>query len=143
MKFSNWITRNVKNKFRWHVSGDVFSYEYAEFIALVCMLTPHVKFWIYTRSFDFLVPFVDVSNLAVNLSVDKDNYEEAMEAKGKYDFRICYLTMDGSFPELPPGSVIFPSHTLRGRDLENPTDAPWWQGLELHEKKMVCHLLLQ
>jgi len=138
MCFSNWIKKHAVNGFRWHVSGDIFSEIYAEFITTICLLTPYVKFWIYTRSYEYLNLLTDIDNLVVNLSVDKDNYNEALIASSKYNFRMCYLTMDGTFPKLPKGSVIFPNYELRGRNLKHPTDAPWWQNLTLDEKKMVC-----
>ena len=74
MRFAHWASQNAAGGFRWHVSGDVFSFEYAQWIADVCREAPNVKFWIYTRSFDFLEPLEKVStlrggNLAVNLLV--------------------------------------------------------------------------
>lgn len=142
--FASWIKVNARHGFRWHVSGDVFSGEYAAFIAHVCTRAPEVPFWLYTRTFNFLTPLVLVTfgsgNLVVNLSADADNYAEAMAVSKFYrGLRICYMTVDGYLPDdLPDGSVIFPSHQLRGRDLPKPTDAPWWQGLTLRQKKMVC-----
>jgi len=136
--FSQWIKDNVEDMFRWHVSGDIICNEYAEFIAEVCRLTPDTNFWIYTRSFSMVKSLYNIPNLAVNLSVDKDNYNEAIDIHNKYGFRMCYLTMDGTLPPLPPGSVIFPSHELRGRDLDVPTDAPWWKTLTHEQQKMTC-----
>lgn len=138
LKFANWINLHCKEGFRWHVSGDIFSPQYAEFIASVCLFTNNINFWIYTRSFDFIKPFAGLDNLVVNLSADKDNWNEVVKVHDDYGFRICYLTMDGTFPKLPPGSVIFPNYELRGRDLEKPIKSKWWQGLTLDEQKMVC-----
>lgn len=137
--FAIWAMENAHHGFRWHVSGDIFSLAYAEFIASVCVLAPVVPFWIYTRSFQYLEPILNIANLVVNLSADADNYAEAMAMHKAHGLRICYMTVDGALPEdLPAGSVIFPSHQLRGRDLPKPTDAPWWQGLAHDQKKMVC-----
>lgn len=124
--------------FRWHVSGDVFSHEYAEWITDVCDYAPEVKFWIYTRSFEYL-PELQASNLVVNLSADPDNIEQAREAQRDYGHRICYMaTGDGHVPELRDDSVIFPDYALRGRDLTDPTTAPWWNTLTQLERRMVC-----
>lgn len=137
--FVEWVRSNCQLVgLRWHVSGDIFSMEYAQFIANVCNKMPEVFSWIYTRSFIYLEPLLEAKNLVVNLSADKDNWPQALEAHRRFKFRLCYLTMDGKFPELPDGSVIFPSYELRGRDLPKPTDAPWWKSLELRNKKMVC-----
>lgn len=119
--FAEWITANAPGGFRWHVSGDVFSPEYAEWIADVCRESPKVRHWIYTRTFEYyaLNALAQVStlrggNLALNLSCDKDNYQRAAHAAlmcggtepmfddagnrigeayipGKYPLRLCYL----------------------------------------------------
>ena len=137
--FAVWIKANAPHGFRWHVSGDIFSMAYADFIGLVCFYAPKVPFWIYTRSFQYLQPILNIPNLVVNLSADADNYAQARAAHEAYGLRICYMTVDGALSDdLPAGSVIFPSHQLRGRDLPKPTDAPWWQGLTHDQKKMVC-----
>lgn len=128
MMVADWITRNAAGGFRWHVSGDVYSMQYAEWIADVCRESPTVRHWIYTRSFDFLAPLVEVStlrggNLAINLSCDVDNYEAARTASHKWRSglgeivndinehgeiidrespfvfpRLNYLTVDGKVP---------------------------------------------
>ncbi|GMQ95058.1 MAG: hypothetical protein BMS9Abin13_168 [Patescibacteria group bacterium] len=134
-----WIRTHCKYGFRWHVSGDIFSLQYARFIANVCNQAPHVLFWIYTRSFAYTEPLLEAPNLIVNLSADEDNLEKAYAYHRKYGFRICYMTVSGALPnDLPEGSVIFPSHELRGRDLSDPKQAPWWQSLTHHQRKMVC-----
>ncbi len=142
--FARWIREHAPHGFRWHVSGDLFSMKYAYFVGLVCDNAPDVPFWIYTRSFRYLSPILGLPNLAVNLSADADNYATAYavwrsQRSHGCSLRICYMTVDGALPDdLPAGSVIFPSHQLRGRDLPKPTDAPWWQGLTHDQKKMVC-----
>lgn len=139
LAFSGWIERKAPQGFRWHVSGDIFSEEYAEFIASVCRTAPDVKFWLYTRSFEFMTPLLNVSNLVINLSADRDNYQEAMMFHQIHDLRICYLTIDGTLPsDLPVGSVIFPDYSLRGRELSNPKEHPWWGSLFLDQQRMVC-----
>ena len=137
--FAGWIKKNASHGFRWHVSGDIFSDRYAQFIAGVCDHAPEVPFWIYTRSFQYLEQILGIPNLVVNLSADADNYAEVLALHKAHGLRICYMTVDGALPDdLSAGSVIFPSHQLRGRDLPEPTDAPWWQGLTHDQKKMVC-----
>lgn len=132
--------------FRWHVSGDIFSEMYAQWIGDVVWFSPSVRHWIYTRSFEHLAPLLHaptLHNLTINLSCDRDNYERARATREQYagvrNLRLCYLTIDGSFPaDLPPGSVIFPDYSLRGRQLDEPTEAPWWQGLSADARRMVC-----
>lgn len=140
LAFSNWIREHCFKGFRWHVSGDIISLKHALFIRGVCDATLEVPFWIYTRSFAYLRPllFPTTKNLVINLSADRDNLAQAMFWHKDFGLRICYLTVDGEVPELPNGSVIFPSHELRGRDLPNPKDAPWWQMLNSRNRRMVC-----
>lgn len=159
---ASWIGQNAQGGFRWHVSGDVFSPEYARWIANICGAAAHVQFWIYTRSFgdEYLRPLMDVSmccggNLAVNLSCDRDNYEKAKEARDGFSHwvegdpgfatayhdgpRLCYLTLDGTVPDdLPEDSVIFPDYNLRPRQFATLMESPWWGTLTAPQKKMVC-----
>lgn len=138
---ADWISENCAGGFRWHVSGDVFSREYAYWIAEVCAFAPKVPFWIYTRSFEYvpilhLVSTARGGNLAVNLSCDKDNYESAMVASLQFNLRLCYLTQDGNVPDSMTGeNVIFPDYRLRGG---TPEGQEWFGGLSPHQKSMVC-----
>ena len=54
--FAEIIKHNCRQGFRWHVSGDVFSQEYAYFIRNVCLKFQPIFSWIYTRSFPFITP---------------------------------------------------------------------------------------
>lgn len=142
-RVARYISRYASGGFRWHVSGDVFSMQHARFIADVARLSSDVPQWIYTRSFDFVSALLPAGNLAINLSCDVDNYAQARFTRATWrnirELRLCYLSSDGSVPrDLPPGSVIFPDYALRGRDLEKPTDAPWWQSLSARDRRMVC-----
>lgn len=135
---ANWISKNAYGGFRWHVSGDVFSDLYARFIAEVCCRSGDVRHWIYTRSFPYVRLLAKANNLEINLSADKDNYDEAMKLNKKFGWRICYLTIDGSLPEdLPKGSVIFPDYSLRAKDTPLK-DHAWWNSLSKAYRKMVC-----
>lgn len=143
MRMAHWITQNVSS-FRWHVSGDVFSLQYAEWIRDVCRESSTVEHWVYTRSLDFLVPLVEVStirggNLAVNLSCDQDNILDAVDASFDYTslraLRLCYLTLDGAVPDLLDTDVIFPSYALRDGTLEGRA---WFAALPPSQKAMVC-----
>jgi hypothetical protein len=137
--FATWIEENAQGGFRWHVSGDVFSLDYANFIRDVCLASPNVSHWIYTRSFPFVSPLTEASNLIVNLSADQDNYTAARTTAKRFGLRVCYLTIDGTVPDdLEEDDVIFPDYSLRGRDLDKPTEHTWWQGLPQVNRKMVC-----
>ncbi len=149
LTLAEWITANAPGGFRWHVSGDVFSLEYARFIADVCRAAPGVKFWIYTRSFEYLAPLAAVStlrggNLALNLSADADNYQAARDASFEHgfagsDLRICYLTVDGTIPEsLFNDAVVFPDYNIRPRQFATLAESPWWQTLTPVQRRMVC-----
>lgn len=138
--FTTHIQKNNIDFFRWHVSGDIFSETYAKFIAQVCKASPDTTFWIYTRSFPWVHHITGIDNLTVNLSGDVDNIAECESTTNNNPgTRVCYMSTDGSVPEwLSNGSVIFPDYNLRGRDLDTPTDAPWWNTLTQEQKRMVC-----
>lgn len=149
--FAKWINENAQGGFRWHVSGDIFSAAYARWIAFVVSRSVDADHWIYTRSFGkgletVLDPLLDLDNLALNLSCDRENYTAAVLYKAAVESRqmstpvqLCYLTDDGALPaDLPIGSVIFPDYNLRGRGLADPTDSPWWQGLTNEQRAMTC-----
>jgi hypothetical protein len=168
MRMAGWITENCSGGFRWHVSGDVFSLEYAEWIRDVCREAPSVRFWIYTRSFGFLWPLREVAangpnhgNLALNISCDRDNWDAAVyaanyfingpdgEPDGPYTSRLCYLTIDGSLPphagdpdtedcELGSDDVIFPDYQLRPRQFATLAESPWWTSLKPAQRGLVC-----
>ncbi len=134
--FGHWIQGNV-TQFRWHVSGDVFSAEYAKWLRNVVRSSPEVQHWLYTRSFEF-VPILtdDTPNLTVNLSADVDNFDaaaECSEAQIPWQ-RICYLVKDPDdrkLKQLLPGDVIFPDYPLRGRE-------GLFRALTPKQRKMVC-----
>ncbi len=142
-----WIEENAPEGFRWHVSGDIYSKAYAEWIAEVCRQSPNVRHWIYTRSFDFLEPLVEVStthggNLSINLSCDQDNYEAAKRASDGWPpqrLRLNYLTVDGKVPDdLHADDVIFPDYQLRPKNTGSLADSDFWQGLTQFQRGLVC-----
>lgn len=139
--FSEWAMDYAKEGFRWHIAGDVFSAAYARFIRQVATLTPRVTFTIYTRSFSYVSQLVGPQNLVINISADRNNYSYANDVALHHGLRLCYLATPEDhdhLPDLRPGSVIFPDYELRGRDLDEPTTAPWWQRLTPAQKRMVC-----
>jgi hypothetical protein len=135
---ANWITSNAPGGFRWHVSGDLYSCEYATFVAAVVQQSPNVRHWIYTRSFWLTAVFVGLPNIAVNYSVDRDNLDAAMKYYDAHQaadspVRLCYLASgDGKVPELPKGAVVFPDYHLRG------STSDWFAALPSGQKQMVC-----
>jgi hypothetical protein len=71
----NWY--GTEKVFRWHWDGDVFSASYARAIARTCDAFPDIRFWIYTRSFEYVPFLLNVPNLVVYLSVDRCNIDAA------------------------------------------------------------------
>jgi hypothetical protein len=149
-RLGTWIAKNCQGGFRWHVSGDVFSLRYAQWIAQVCQASPNVQHWIYTRSFSYVGPLMAAENLTINLSCDAENYQQAMTLYNNCrelqsepfggtvsNVRLCYLQSDPGFaPNLPPDSVIFPDYHLRG---ETDQGRAWFhKRLTPAQKKMVC-----
>lgn len=130
---AGWINTHAPGGFRWHVSGDVISWQHAKWIRSVCRMSSGVTHWIYTRSFKLIGPLLGVPNLILNLSADVDNWDKAQRTAlgSKPAPRLCYLATCDFVPPLPPGSVIFPDYPLRGC-------AEWLQSLPPAQRKMVC-----
>lgn len=63
--------------FRWHWAGDLFSREYARALSLAMWRHPDVRFWSYTRSFNFAHEFA-APNLNLYYSLDDDNWEQGL-----------------------------------------------------------------
>lgn len=136
---ADWIYKNCSDGFRWHVSGDVMNDRYAQWIVSVAQKVQSVRMWIYTRTLECVPILVNAPNLAVNISADSDNYDAARAMALTHKVRVCYLTTDGNIPEdMEDGDVIFPDYSLRGREMDKPTEHPWWQGLDNKHKRMVC-----
>lgn len=142
LKLGSWIKRHAPGGFRWHVSGDVFSAQYARWITMVCRYSRSVSHWIYTRSFEHVPELMVAStlrggNLAINLSADAENYQTAKLTSEVFGgLRICYLTDDGIVPEgLAEQSVIFPDYNLRGG---TETGRAWFDALSSDYKAMTC-----
>jgi hypothetical protein len=134
--FARWIGENCRGGFRWHVSGDVFSDQYAQWVALVCRRSSSVNHWIYTRSFKSISFLIEAPNLVINLSADNENFIGALNAAEQYGKRICYIATDGTVPDgLPDGSVIFPDYSLRGGNLKGQQ---WFELLSPQYKSFVC-----
>lgn len=136
LKLAQWIEENAAGGFRWHVSGDVLSVTHATWITEVCGLAPGVEFWIYTRTLAAVPTLSRAKNLAVNVSADADNFTDARAVAYANGARLCYLTTDGTLPDLRDGSVIFPDYSLRTR--KPGDDATWWNTLTHDQRKMVC-----
>lgn len=66
--------------FRIHWDGDLFSDAYTAAWAMVVAEFDHVLFWIYTRSYWWAGHFADLPNIAVYVSVDEYNIEDARTA---------------------------------------------------------------
>lgn len=145
-RFAAWIKEHAKGGFRWHVSGDIFSRDYAKFIRGVAMRSVTVEQWIYTRSFEHVGPLMFVPNLQVMLSCDAENYDKAYKEWIRAErikpgtFRLAYLSTDiGDAPSnLPVGSILFPDYPFRGQDLDSPLESAWWCALSNSQRKMVC-----
>jgi hypothetical protein len=78
--------------FRHFWDGDIPSVAFARAIKRVAEDFPKFKFWLYTRSFLTLPFLIGPSNLAVYMSVDIDNVDEAV----KYEKALRSLPPTGS-----------------------------------------------
>jgi len=82
----------------------------------------------------------------LNLSADKDNYDEAVDAsikfgdamRGRY-LRVCYLSSAGEIPKgMAEDDVVFPDYPWRPRQFATLAESPWWQSIEPRHRGMVC-----
>jgi hypothetical protein len=86
--------RGASLDFRIHWDGDFFSESYAQAWAEVVRYFPHVRFWVYTRSFtddlNVLPIIAGIPNLTVYLSADPVNIALANQRAGEYpDLKIA------------------------------------------------------
>lgn len=134
-----WISASVPG-FRWHVSGDVMHDRHAAWIVDVCRRSPSTPHWIYTKTHALVDVLCMAENLIVNISADADNWRQAKRVADRTGARVCFeASGDGALPDgLRVGDVVFPDYALRGRDLDDPTSAPWWQGLTQLQRRLVC-----
>lgn len=145
--FGEYIRDQCPGGFRWHVSGDVFSADYAYFLSRVVEYAWKTAQWIYTRSFEHVGYLLGVSTLRggpleVNLSADVDNYTEARRLATRHGLRVCYMTLDGTVPDdLRDGDVVFPDYALRGIG-DSPGEmrdaSAFYQGLSATARRGVC-----
>lgn len=83
----------VARAFRIHWDGDFFSRTYARAWAIVIAANPDVQFWAYTRSYEFVDEFAELDNLAFYLSVDSDNFTDAVKVRKQFPWaRWAYLS---------------------------------------------------
>lgn len=84
--------------FRLHWSGDFFNEAYAKAWVKVMREFPYVKFWAYTRSFEFIPILLEANNLALYLSIDPINKNEALilyeKYKDKKNLGLAYMGSD-------------------------------------------------
>ncbi len=88
--------RGAEKAFRIHWDGDFFSIDYAKAWAEVVRSYPDVQFWVYTRSFrtvNVLPYIVGIDNLAVYLSVDSVNMQDAAKALIEYGNKVRVATL--------------------------------------------------
>lgn len=134
-----WIASHAAGGFRWHVSGDVFALDYAQWILAVCRASANVRHWIYTRSFWAVSTLTIAPNLTVNVSADRDNWREAAACRdANPGTRVCYMTTgDGWIPDrlLRYGDVVFPDYGLRDGTEQGRA---WFAALAPWEKQLVC-----
>lgn len=87
--------RNADKIFRIHHDGDFFSIDYAAAWANVMQQFPSVQFWAYTRTFypalDVVPVLINIPNLTLLLSVDKDNLPHARKYFDTPGLRMAFL----------------------------------------------------
>lgn len=73
--------RGVEPVWRWFWNGDIPSKNFAHAMHEIAILYPQVKFWAYTRNFDFVPALNGLDNFVLYLSVDPDNMKKALACK--------------------------------------------------------------
>lgn len=76
--------KNGDKSFRIHWDGDFFSADYARAWATVIREFPDIQFWAYTRTYSVVSELVDIDNLSLYLSVDRDNLELAKATRKEF-----------------------------------------------------------
>ena len=71
--------------YRLHWSGDIFSRTYARALTTAMSKFPKIKFWIYTRAWEYVdVSMLKLENLSFLLSLDPCNIEQGLSWRQKY-----------------------------------------------------------
>lgn len=95
--------KGTKLYFRISTSGDFFSKEYTEAWKTTINKFPEVRFWVYTRSLSSVIILKDCLNLALYISTDNVNYNEAAAVFELYsnlnNVGICYMGNDDTLPK--------------------------------------------
>ncbi len=78
--------RGVEPTWRWFWNGDIPSLNFASAMREIAFLYPQVKFWGYTRNFEFVRNLAGPENSVLYLSVDPDNMIEALACKQEHDW---------------------------------------------------------
>jgi hypothetical protein len=76
--------RDEPHVFRWFWAGDIPGRNFAVAMRTVALLYPDTTFWVYTRNYDAVPSLGPVGNLAVYLSVDRDNVYAAIPVKAAH-----------------------------------------------------------
>lgn len=90
-------------RYRLHWSGDVFDADYAEALAYAIRTHPGIEFWTYTRSWDAIPWFCDLSNLTLYLSLDPVNVRDGVYAyllnggPANPKLQLCYMGKTNDF----------------------------------------------
>lgn len=83
--------KSVDKLFRIHWDGDFFNETYTTAWKDVIVKHSSVQFWAYTRS-DFAVPIlINIPNLSLYFSTDKDNRVRGIQLKKKEGVKLAYL----------------------------------------------------
>ena len=104
------VSRNAfthADKYRLHWSGDIFDQQYADSLRAMMITHSDITFWTYTRSFEFVTTFEDVTNLQLYLSLDDCNMQEGFELYNKVKWSNLHLcVMSGAPPEIAGESFL-------------------------------------
>ena len=84
--------------FRIHWDGDFFSVDYAEAWRDVALIFPAVSFWAYTRNPDVIGVLIDVPNIGLYFSADRDNWDIAVRLRREYP-SLRLAVMDATFAD--------------------------------------------
>jgi ferredoxin len=83
--------KDAPKLFRIHWDGDFFNDTYTYAWKNTINKYPDVKFWVYTRVPAAVAILLDIPNLSLYFSTDKDNKEIAIGLNGLHGVRLAYL----------------------------------------------------
>lgn len=79
-----YLKRCNRRCFRWHESGEFFSYEYLQLVCEICAMFPRIQFYAYTKRYAWLRKAKDAGIIPPNFKINVSARRENSAALEKY-----------------------------------------------------------